>query len=369
VTLGRGLRAARPPARQLAAIAPGRPDQRASPRLGRERGAASPRRPERSTIRRLSLATACALAAALAAPAAAQGGPQLAAPAAAQGGPQLAALAPPPSPADDARRAVPIGPSGEVYEPDGKGVWVRRQQITTATTISLAARAGGAVVALGDGVVYRLAPNGWSAIRLAQKDKAKLAAGWSAAAAVGRQLLALDRMIGGEPAKLGVAPGEVLLLGAGRSIVAATDRGLLRIDGARLLPIAAPRRARMLVGDQWAIVDGGAVDLRTGRTTPWPAGASLELAAAGPDDRLIAVARAAGKLELLAVRAGKLERAPIDVAGAADPVGVAVDRAGHAVVAFRDGRIAVRDGATWTTVTVGEQLPPPHAGAPPAASR
>ena len=293
---------------------------------------------------------------------------------------QLAALAPAPSPADDARRAVAIGPSGEVYEPDGKGAWVRRQRLTTATSISLAARAGGAVLALGDGVVYRLAPNGWSALRLAQKDKAKLSAGWSAVAAVGRQLLALDRMAGGEPAKLGAAAGEVLLLGSGKSVVVATDRGLFRLTGAKLAPLAAPRRARMLVGDQWAIVDGGAVDLRTGRITAWPAGAAVDLAAAAPDDGLIAVARAAGKLELLSVRAGKLERAPIEVAAVAPapapalvasltPIGVAADRAGRAVVAFRDGRIAVRDGATWTTVAVTEQLPPAHPGAPPAPSR
>lgn len=291
------------------------------------------------------------------------------APAAAEDAPQLAALAPAPAPADDARLAVAIGPSGEVYEPDGKGAWVRHQRFATAGTISLAARAGGAVIALGDGVVYRLAPNGWSAIRLAQTDKAKLAGGWGAVAAVGRQLLALDRLAGGEPAKLGAAAGDILLVGAGRSIVIATDRGLFRLDGARLAPIAAPQRARALVGDQWAIVDGGAVELRTGKTTAWPAGASIELAAAGADERLIAVARTAGKLELLALRAGALERTPIDADGADAPVGVAVDRAGRAVVAFRGGRIAVRERAAWTTALVGEQLPSPHPGAPPAASR
>jgi len=289
------------------------------------------------------------------------------APASAEGAPQLAALVPALPPGEDARRAVAIGPSGEVYEPDGKGAWVRRQRFATAGTIASAARAGEGVVALGDGAVYRLAQNGWSAIRLAQKDKARLSVGGNAVAAVGRQLLALDRLAGGEPAKLSAAPGEILLVGSGRTIVIATERGLFRLDRARLLPIPAPRRARTLVGDQWAIVDGGAVDLRTGRTTPWPPGASIESVAAGPDDRLIAVARAAGKLELLALRAGKLERAPIEAAGAA--VGVAVDRDGRAVVAFRDGRIAVRDGAAWTTVTVGEQLPPPRPGAPPAASR
>ena len=292
-----------------------------------------------------------------------------AAPAFAQGAPQLAALAPAPGAADDARRAVAIGPSGEVYEPDGNGAWVRRQRITTASTLSSAARAGGAVVAVGDGVVYRLAPNGWSAIRLAQKDKAKLAAGWGAVAAVGRQLLALDRMAGGEPAKLGAAVGEILLVGAGRSIVVATERGLFRLDGARAAPIAAPRRAKLLIGDQWAIVDGGAVELRTGKTTAWPAGMSIEVAAVGHDERLIAVARAGDARELIAVRAGKLERAPIEAAGADAAVGVAVDGAGRAVIAFRDGRIAVRGGGAWTTVTVGEQLPPPRPGAPPAASR
>jgi hypothetical protein len=333
------------------------------------------------------LAIACAAAAAWAA-----------APASAEtAAPALAALAPAPDPADDARRAVAIGPSGEVYEPDGKGAWVRRRRFTTASTISAAARAGGAVVALGQGVVYRLAPNGWSAIRLAQKDKAKLAAGWRAVAAVGRQLLALDRLAGGEPARLGAAAGEILLVGAGRSIVVATERGLFRLDGARPAPIAAPGRARMLVGDQWAIVDGGAVDLRTGKTLAWPAGAQLEVAAAGPDDRLIAVARAAGELELWTVRAGTLERAPIkgiELDAAAAPVGVAADRAGRTVIAFRDGRIAIRDGrapqglprakdarprsaagerdpspsVTWAVATASVELPAARPGAPPAAS-
>ncbi len=324
---------------------------------------------EQGAVRSICL-IACALAAANAARASAQGAPE------------LAALAPAPAQTDDARRAVAIGPQGEVYEGDGKGAWVRRQRITTAGTITHAARAGGAVVALGEGVVYRLAPNGWSAIRLAQKGKAKLAGGWGAVAAVGRQLMALDRLAGGEPAKLGAAAGEILLVGAGRTVVVATERGLFRLDGARMSPIGAPKHARMLVGDRWAIVDGGAVDLRTGKTTAWPAGVSIEVAALGHDDRLIAVARVAGKLELFAVGTGKLERAPIAAAepgqsGAAladevvagTPVGVAVDRAGRAVVAFRDGRIAVREGTAWTTVAASVELPAPRPGAPPAASR
>jgi hypothetical protein len=116
---------------------------------------------------------------------------------------------------------------------------------------------------------------------------------------------------------------------------------------------------------------------RGGKTTAWPAGAAIEVAAEGHDGRLVAVARVAGKLELLAVATGKLERAPIGVAGpgrsgtandTAALVGVAVDRAGRAVIAFRAGRIAVRDGGAWTTVTVGVELPSPRPGAPPAVS-
>jgi hypothetical protein len=185
-------------------------------------------------------------------------------------------------------------------------------------------------------------------------------------ATVGRQVLALDRLAGGEPAKLGTAAGEILLVGSGTAIVVATERGLFRIDGAKVAPISAPRRAKLLVGDRWAVVDGGVVDLRTGKTTAWPGGAAIEVVEVGPEERLVAVVRIGGKLELVVVRAGKLERVPMEAAGA--PVGVAVDRGGRAVVAFQDGRLAVRDGAVWTTVTVREELPTPRPGPPPAAS-
>lgn len=279
------------------------------------------------------------------------------------------------------RLAVAIGPAGEVYEPDGKGAWIRRTRLTTSRTISLAARAGGAIVALGDGVVYRLASNGWSAIRLAQKDTARLSVGARAVAAVGRQLFALDALTGGEPTKLGAATGDILLFGSGATIAIATARGLFRINGGKLAPIKSPRPARMLVGDQWAIVEGGAIELRTGKLAAWPAGLAVEVATTGPDDRLIAVARGADRrtLEVMTVRAGKVERAPIELAPTGVPVGVAADRAGRAVIAFRDGRLAVRGASgagagagappVWTTVLPVEQLPAARPGSPPAPSR
>ena len=277
---------------------------------------------------------------------------------------QLAAVAP----ADDARLAVVIGRNGEVYEPDGKGAWVHRLACATAQPVVAAGRAGGEVVALGDGVVYRLAANGWSAIRLVQRGKAILGGGSRALAAVGRQLFALDRLTRGEPTRLAQAPAAIVAIGAGTAaVVVATETDVFRLTGARLVPIpAAPARAR-LVSDRWAIVDRGAVDLTTGRLTTWPAGLAIGAAAAGPSDALVAIGAGRAGLELVTLGAGgKLARDPLGVTGTA--VGVVVDRAGRAVVALSDGRIAMRDRSGWTTTTVTSEPAAERPGAAPATS-
>lgn len=276
---------------------------------------------------------------------------------------RLAALAP----ADDARRAVAIGRGGEVYEPDGNGSWIRRLPCTTATPVVAAGRAGDAIVALGDGVVYRLAGNGWSALRLVQHGKAILGDGPRVLAAVGRQLFALDPMPRGEPTRLAQAPGPIVAIAAGAgAAVIATDTGVFRLAGGKLLAIPRlPPRPR-LVSDRWAIVDRGAVELTTGRLTPWPAGLRVGPAAVA-GDTLVAVASGPGGLELLTVTPGKLAREPLGVAGTA--VGAAADRAGRAVVALSDGRIAVRGQAGWTTTEVVDAPAAPRPGAAPAASR
>ncbi len=286
--------------------------------------------------------------------------------------PVLVALAPPPG--DDARGAVPIGPSGQVYEPDGKGAWIRRAQLTTADPIAVAGRAGTTTVVLGDGVVYRLAANGWSALRIMQRGKAVMSAGPRAVAAVGRQLFALDRTQAGEPVRLATAPDNVLALGAGKTTVIQTARGLFRIAGTRITPIKkAPRRANKLVGDRWALVDHGVVDLRTGKTTPWPAGLAVTACTLGADDRLVVVATVRGGLELVTLHQNKLERAPIEIVPAptvslGTAVGVVVDKAGRAVIALHDGRLAVRERGAWSLTNVVDEPPAARPGPAPAHS-
>lgn len=280
---------------------------------------------------------------------------------------QLAALAPPPG--DDARKAIALGPTGQVFAPDAAGTWVREQPINIADPISLTGRAGGQVVALADGVLFRLAPNGWTAIRIIQKGKAMLSSGPRAVAVVGRQLYSIERASAGEPTKLALAPAPVLAIGSGKTIVIALDRGLFRVVGTKVTAIKrVPRRVDRLVSDRWALVERAAVDLTTGKSTPWPDGMKIVTAASGPGDGLVAVGTNRGALELITLTGTKLVRdaLPTEITGSA--VGVALDSSGRAVVALRDGRICVRERGAWTVAPVREALPAPQPGAPPATS-
>lgn len=281
----------------------------------------------------------------------------------------VVALAPPPG--DDARKAVVLGRGGEVFAPTASGDYVRTRAFSTADTPVLAGRAGGDVVVLGDGVVYRLADNGWTAIRLVQKGKAVMSGGKRSVAAVGRQLFALDRTAGGEPAKLALAPTPVLAIAGGdTAVVIQTARGLMRLQGATFRRIArTPRTITRLVSERWALTDRGAVDLKAGTTTAWPAGLSAHVAAAGPDAAtLAAVASGRAGLELITLSGTKIVRDPIAGTQGAKAVGVAVDKAGRAVVALSDGRVARRDRAAWTITQVRDELPAPRPGAGPATS-
>jgi hypothetical protein len=298
--------------------------------------------------------------------------------------PRIAAADPPPvlvalAPAtdDDARKVVALGPTGEVYEPDGKGAWIRKRRISTADALQSAGRAGPSVVALGDGVVYKLADNGWSALRLAQHGKAILGSGAHAVAAVGKQLFAIDRPANGEPQKLALAPADITALGGGARgvVIAATARGLIKVEGAKITTLAwAPRTGiQRLVGDAWAITDRGALDLRTNKPVAIAIPAAAPVTIAGGDGALAFAAPVrSGGAELVVVHGpGKIDREPIAITPpvTAPIVGLAVDRAKRAVIALRDGRLAIRDErGTWTSITVSDQLPGEHPGSPPAAS-
>ena len=262
-----------------------------------------------------------------------------------------------PAPTDDARLAVPIGPSGEVYEPDGKGTFTRVHAYAVATPVTTVARGAIGVVIGGGGAIYRLADNGWTAIRLAQKGGKTLGGtGRRALAAIGRDLFDLDRAASasGELLPVARAPGAILAIG-GAAI--STDHGLVRLEGTRLAPLREHGRP---VSERWAVDDTAAYDLRSGKRFAWPAGTKITALDAAPDGSLVAISAA----QLLRVT----DRVTATPFQGAEVVGVVADRAGRIAIAFRDGRIALVVQGTSTETAVEDRLPGPIPGGPPATS-
>lgn len=279
------------------------------------------------------------------------------------GKPVLAALAP----ASDARRAVAIGPAGEVYEPDGKGEWVRHRGGGTAEELVTAVAIGSTAVAVAkDGTPFKLKPSGWSAIRFGPKARPIVGAGTRILAAVGKSVFALDK---GEPREMPAAPLPVISLAASAAgAVINTSKGIHRLEGGTWKPVKkAPRRVKALVSDRWAIVDKGALDLKSFKVVAWPAGCRVtETTVVG--DSLVAVAAKGKQLELLTVTRGKVAREAIPLDRGDSVVGVVADREGRVVVAAKDGSIAMRVKGAWTTTAVRTELAPPKPGPAPATA-
>lgn len=271
------------------------------------------------------------------------------------------------APATDARRAVAIGPAGQVYEPDGKGAWVRKQAGGIAVEIVAAANAGGNVIAgAKNAPPFKLKGGAWTALNLGVKPKAILGTGSRVLAAVGKTVFALDAA---RPTKLADAPAPIRALGASATgAVVVTDRGLARLEGTAFKPMKkGPKKVQALIGDRWALLERGAFDLKTMKLVAWPAGLHVgEAIAVG--DALFAVAAHGKTLELFTIKAGKLERDKVPLPDPKPVVGVVADKAGRIVIALRDGTIALRDGVTWTTTTVRDELAPPKPGPAPATS-
>ncbi len=278
--------------------------------------------------------------------------------------PVLAALAP----ADDARRAIAIGPEGQVYEPDGKGAWVRTHGGGIGRPIVGATAVGGTVLVGATGAPpFKLAGRTWSALHFGRKVRAILGRGSRGLAAVGRSVFALDTL---EPSKLANAPASIrALAGSGKSVVIATERGLMKLVGSAFRPVPrCPTGVRSLISERWALLDRGAFDIKTLRTVPWPTDVDVERATAVGND-LVGVSRHGATVELITVRGRKVTREPVPLRGATSIVGIIVDKQARVAIALGDGRIAVRDGGTWTVTEVRQALPAARPGPPPAESR
>lgn len=277
--------------------------------------------------------------------------------------PTLAALAP----AADARRAIAIGPAGQLYEPDGKGAWVRTRAGGITEQIVTATAAGTTVIAGAKGAPpFKLKAGAWTALHLGLKAKAIIGGGSRVLAAAGTSVFALDRA---RPLKLPDAPEAIVALaGSAKGVVIATDKGLLKLQGTAWKPIKkGPKKVRALISDRWALVDRGALDLKTMKAIPWPAGVNI-VEATTLGDMFVGVSMHGKTVELVTIKAGKVQREGVEIDRPKPVIGVVVDKKNRVAIAMRDGRIALRDGGMWTVTEVREELEAAKPGPAPAES-
>jgi hypothetical protein len=277
----------------------------------------------------------------------------------------------------DARGSVIVGPSGQVYDPDGRGSWIRHRAGGVGDAIGVAAISGDGVIAgaadaaAAHGPPYQWQGGAWHALPLALRAHAVVGRGTRTAAAVNRSVWTLD----GAPKQLPEAPAAVTMLGASaRGVAIATGKGVFRLDGKQWKPVDRAPAVVALLDDRWAQTEGGVFDLRSGKAIAWPSGLPPVTAAAVDPDGDVIGAGADGHGLAIAVVAhdhAASDRMPNGVL--TGPIGavaaVAIDRHFVAVVALADGRVVIRDGTQWSATAVRDELPAPRAGAPPATSR
>jgi hypothetical protein len=280
----------------------------------------------------------------------------------------------------DVAKTLLVGPSGQLYEPDGKGAWARHAEGGVAADVTGAARIDGDVVVAGRAApLYRAHRGTWSTLRIGADGTTVMSTGPAAAVAVKKAVFVATTVKGKTGwTRVGSLSGKKVtgLWASGpKSVWASTDSGVYQLRGGRFAKVnGAGAPGGISGGTPWAVTDKGLVDL-DGKTT-CPAeldGAAVTIAGAGgapgADELTVVVDTGTGLVLARTAKNGKsLER--IDaVPGTGAVAGVAVDGDGDVLVAFQDGSFAMRQGGTWTQGQVADDLPKPRAGSAPARTR
>lgn len=178
----------------------------------------------------------------------------------------IAAIAPA---TDDVRRSIPVGPSGQVWEPDGAGTWTRKAEGGVAADVRGAVVAGNALVVAGKSApLYRREAIGWIAMRLGERGRTVVGIGPRPALAVGRTIFV---WAGTTWKRVGRTAANVTAVWAASEtkIVIATESGLVRFAAGGFAPVpAAPVVAGLGSGGPtaWAVTaDGAAYEVATRR--------------------------------------------------------------------------------------------------------
>ncbi len=278
---------------------------------------------------------------------------------------------------DDVRRSIAVGPSGQVWEPDGTGTWTRRAEGGVAADVRGAALAGNALVVGGKSVpLYRKESAGWIAMRLGERGRTTVGTGPRASIAIGKTIFVWN---GATWKRVGRTLGNVGALWAASEtkVVVATDTGVARYAaGGFTVVTGAPEVAAFGTGGPapWATTtDGAAYEVTTRRVhRPTVAGEPMmvELVAVSAGTTW-ALGRTTTGIGLGRFHKGAwTEAIPPPIADDDAALAMAADASGALLVATRGGALHVLpDGGSWTAGTRAEALPAATPGPGPARGR
>ncbi|HUQ02885.1 MAG TPA: hypothetical protein VM261_10340 [Kofleriaceae bacterium] len=288
----------------------------------------------------------------------------------------IAAIAPA---TDDVRKTIVVGPSGQVYEPDGSGTWTRKSEGGVAADVRGAVVAGSALVVAGKSApLYRRDPTGWIAMRLGERGKSVIGSGPRPAIAIGKNVFV---WAGSSWKRVGRTTANIAALWAASEtkIVVATDAGLVRFAGGGFAPVpAAPVVAGLGSGGptSWAVTaDAGAYEVATRRIhRPTVGGAPMAVAlVATSSDSTWAFGSTPAGIALARFHKGAWSEAIAPPVAADDSaLALVADTSGALLVVTRGGLLHLLPagaGATWSTGTRAEALPPATPGPGPARGR
>ena len=320
--------------------------------------------------RRIGLAVAIALGASLV------GTPARARYVMAPVGPAPLALAAVTAADGDVRTTRLIGPSGQVYEPDGAGTWTRRIGGGVAADVTAAFQLGPQLVVTGRGApMYTFDGNLWRAAPIGQRGRVVTGAGSLPAVAIGTQVFVRDKQTW---LRVGTAPAPITAVWAtsktnGRLATATT---VFTLRGGAFAPVAPALVATALVGTvPYAVTAAGLVDTSKPKQPVAAAVTDVVAAATVPPsakDLWLVSAPAGAAPSLLLLHAGKLG-APIGMPLAAGvPIaGITADHGGRVLVITTSGEIHVWDdhAKAWSTGVARDEVAGPGRGPGPARTR
>lgn len=268
---------------------------------------------------------------------------------------------------DDVLHATLVGPSGQIYEPDGKGAWARHAAGGVAADVSGAARADGELIVTGhSSPMYRDHEGVWFTVEVGADGHTVMGTGPAFAVAVGKDVFTRGKK---GWTRAATVPGKITAVWSdGKQTWAATDAALYRIRNKDAAKAGDAPRA-LAGGTAWGIGDKTLTPLGGGKAVPATLdGTAVTVVAAGGapgDASLTVVADNGGHLVLAHTHKGALEKID-DVPGTGPVAALAVDPAGTALVAFADGTIAVHAAGAWTTAQVTDALPAAKPGPGPS---